>query len=76
MVFTEKHICQQITLLKNNPTSTEPYLIMCKDRNSHFAGLTYTQQINNLKEAYKLDSTNIEAIYSHENKRERYVLMK
>ena len=51
-------------LINANPTSPEPYLIMVRNRNSHFAGLTYTQQINYLKEAQKIDSVNVEATYS------------
>lgn len=51
-------------LIKENPKNPEPYLIRAQERNAHFAGLTYTQQINYLKEAYKLDSVNVEAIYS------------
>lgn len=50
-------------IIKNNPNSPEPYLIRVRDQNPHFEGLTYNQQINCLKEAKKLDSTNIEAIY-------------
>jgi hypothetical protein len=51
-------------LTKENSKSPQPYLIRARERNAHFAGLTYTQQINYLKEAYKLDSVNVEAIYS------------
>jgi len=51
-------------LIKENSKSPQPYLIRARERNAHFAGLTYTQQINYLKEAYKLDSVNVEAIYS------------
>ena len=51
-------------LINAYPTSPEPYLIMVRDLNSHSAGLNYTQQINYLKEAYKIDSINVEAIYS------------
>ena len=51
-------------LINTNPTSPEPYLLIVRNRNSHFAGLTHTQQINYLKEAYKIDSENVEAIYS------------
>jgi len=51
-------------LIKENPKSPQPYLIRARERNAHFAGLTYTQQINYLKEAYKLDSLNVEAIYT------------
>jgi hypothetical protein len=51
-------------LIKKNPQSPEPYLLRTQERNAHFAGLTYTQQINYLKEAYKLDSVNVEAIYT------------
>ena len=50
-------------LIKNNPKSPEPYLIRVRNRNPHFEGLTYTQQINFLKEAQKIDSTSTEAIY-------------
>lgn len=50
-------------LIKENSKSPQPYLIRARERNAHFAGLTYTQQINYLKEAYKLDSVNVEAIY-------------
>ena len=52
------------TLIKENPKSPEPYILRTQERNAHFAGLTYTQQINFLKEAYLLDSVNTEAIYS------------
>ena len=51
-------------LINTNPTSPEPYLLIVRNRNSHFAGLTHTQQINYLKEAYRIDSVNVEAIYS------------
>jgi len=51
-------------LMTENPNSPKPYLIRAQERNAHFAGLTYTQQINYLKEAYKLDSVNVEAICS------------
>jgi hypothetical protein len=51
-------------LIKENPESPEPFLLRVRGRNAHFAGLTYTQQINFLKEAYKLDSVNTEAIYT------------
>lgn len=51
-------------LIENNPKSPEPYLLMVRNQNSHFAGLTHTQQINYLKEAHKIDSVNLEAIYS------------
>lgn len=51
-------------LIKENPKSPQPYLIRARERNAHFAGLNYTQQIKYLKEAYKLDSVNVEAIYS------------
>jgi hypothetical protein len=50
-------------IIKNNPNSPDPYLIRARDRNAHFAGLTYTQQINYLKKAKELDNDNIEAIY-------------
>lgn len=51
-------------LIKENSKSPQPYLIIAREQNAHFAGLTYTQQINYLKEAYKLDTVNVEAIYS------------
>lgn len=51
-------------LIKENPESPEPYLIRARERNAYFAGLTHIQRINYLKEAYKLDSTNEEAIYT------------
>jgi len=51
-------------LIKENPKNPKPYLIRVRERNAHFAGLTYTQQINFLKEAYKLDSVNTESIYT------------
>jgi hypothetical protein len=51
-------------LIKENPNSTEPYLLRTRERNAHFSGLTYTQKINFLKEAYKIDSVNAEAIYT------------
>ena len=50
-------------IIKNNPNSPVPYLIRAHDRNAHFAGLTYTQQINYLKKAKELDNDNIETIY-------------
>lgn len=50
--------------IKEKPKSPQPYLIRARERNAHFTGLTYTQQINYLNEAYKLDSVNVEAIYS------------
>lgn len=51
------------SLIKNNPNNPEPYLLRVRDRNAHFAGLTFTKRINFLKKAYKIDSTNVEAIY-------------
>lgn len=51
-------------LIRENPKSPEPYLIRAQENNAHFAGLTYTQQIRFLKEAYKLDSVNSEAVYT------------
>lgn len=51
-------------LIKENPKSPKPYLIRVQKRNAHFAGLTNSQQINYLLEAYRLDSINVEAIYS------------
>jgi len=51
-------------LIKENPKSPEPYILRARERNAHFAGLTYSQQINFLKEAYEIDSTNTEAIYT------------
>lgn len=50
-------------LIKDNPKSPKPYLIRAREPNAKYAGLTYTQRINFLKEAYKIDSTNAEAIY-------------
>lgn len=50
-------------LIKGNPQNPEPYLLRVQEQNAHFAQLSYTQQINYLKEAYKLDSLNIETIY-------------
>lgn len=50
-------------IIKNNPNSPAPYLIRARERNAHFAGLTYTQEINYLKKAKELDSDNIEVIY-------------
>lgn len=50
-------------IISKNPNSPEPYIIRVRNRNPHFEGLTYTQQINFLKEAYKIDSTNVEAVY-------------
>lgn len=50
-------------LIKENPNRPEPFLLLAQERNAYLAGLTYTQQISNLKEACKLDSVNIEAIY-------------
>jgi len=51
-------------LVRENPQSPKPYLIRAEELNAKRAGLTYTQQINYLKEAYKLDSVNEETIYS------------
>lgn len=51
-------------LIKENPNSPEPFLIRAQEQNADFAELTYTQQINYLKEAYNLDSVNVEAIYT------------
>lgn len=51
-------------LIKENPKNPQPYLIRARERNAYFAGLTYTQQIGYLKEAHKLDSINVEAIYT------------
>jgi hypothetical protein len=51
-------------LIKENPKNPEPYILRAQERNAHFAGLSNTQQINYLKEAYKLDSINVEAIYT------------
>ena len=51
-------------LIKEHPKSPEPYILRAQERNAHFAGLKYTQQINFLKEAYKLDSVNSETIYT------------
>lgn len=50
-------------ITRNNPNNPEVYLIRVRGRNAHFAGLTYTQQINYLKKARELDRTNIEATY-------------
>lgn len=67
-VYGRKNQRDSITILfdkiiKSNPNSAVPYLIRARDRNAHFAGLTYTQQINYLKKSKELDSNNIEAIY-------------
>lgn len=51
-------------LIKENPESPLPYLIRAREHNAYFAELTYTQRINYLKEAHKLDSVNYEAIYT------------
>lgn len=51
-------------LIKENPQNPKPYLIRSQERNAYFAGLTTNQQINYLKEAYKLDSVNVEANYT------------
>lgn len=51
-------------IIKKNPKNPEPYLIIIQDRNANFIGLSHTQKINFLKEAYKLDSLNIETIYT------------
>lgn len=51
-------------LARENPKSPKPYLIRAQENNAYFAGLTNAQQINYLKEAYKLDSLNTEALYT------------
>jgi hypothetical protein len=51
-------------LIKENSKSPQPYLIRAKEQNAYFAGLTDAQRINYLKEACKLDSVNVKAIYS------------
>lgn len=51
-------------IIKSNPDNPEVYLIRADERNAHFAGLTFTQQINYLKKAKELDQNNIEATYS------------
>jgi tetratricopeptide (TPR) repeat protein len=51
-------------LIKENPQNPEPYLLRAQEGNAHFAGLSYTQQINYFKEAYELDKVNLEAIYT------------
>jgi hypothetical protein len=51
-------------LIKENPKNPVPFLIRAKESNARFAGLSFTQQINFLKEAYRLDSVNVEAMYS------------
>ena len=51
-------------LIKENSQSPQPYLIRARERNAYFSGLTVTQRMNYLKEACKLDSLNVESIYS------------
>lgn len=51
-------------LINENPQNSEPYLLIAQERNLHFAELSYPQQINYLKEAYKLDSVNVEVVYT------------
>jgi len=51
-------------IIKNNPNKPEIFLIRARERNAHFAGLTFTQRINYLKRAKELDKSNIEATYS------------
>lgn len=45
-------------LIKENPNSPQPYLLRAKSRN-----LTYAQQMDFLKEAYKIDSLNPKVNY-------------
>jgi len=51
------------SLIKHNPNNPELYLLIARERNAHFAGLTFSKRINYLKKAYNIDSTNVEAIY-------------
>lgn len=51
------------SLIINNPNNPEPYLLRARERNAHFARLTFTKRINYLKKAYKIDSANAETIY-------------
>jgi hypothetical protein len=50
-------------LLKNNPNSVEPYLLKIRGRNSHFTGLSKSEQIILLKKAQSIDSINTEILY-------------
>lgn len=52
------------SLIKNNTNNPKPYLIRARERNAHFAGLTFTKRINYLKKAIEIDNKNIEATYS------------
>lgn len=68
-VYSQKNQKDSITflfdrLIKEYPNNPEPFLLRAQERNAYFAGLSYTQQIYYLEEAYKLDSVNIEAIYT------------
>lgn len=56
-----KDLFDRIT--RNHPNNPEVYLVRVRGSNAHFAGLTYTQQINYLRRARDLDSTNTEALY-------------
>lgn len=50
-------------IIRCNPNSPIPYIIRATDRNARFERITTTQQIDYLKKAHLLDSTNEEAIY-------------
>lgn len=51
-------------LIKENPTSSIPFIQRARERNANFEGLTHEQRINYLKESLKLDSLNTEAVYT------------
>lgn len=50
-------------IIKNNPNNPNVFLIIAEERNSHFAGLTFTQRINYLKQAKEIDNNNKVVIY-------------
>ena len=50
-------------IIKNNPNNPNVFLIIAEERNSHFAGLTFTQRINYLKQAKEIDNNNQVVIY-------------
>ncbi len=68
-VYASKHQRDSIIelfeyLIKTNPNNPKPYLLLANERNARYAGLTTNQRVKYLIEAYKIDSTNVEALYS------------
>ncbi len=51
-------------LIQGNPQSPIPFILRAGERNARFARLSNTQRIKYLKEAFKLDSSNVEVIYT------------